>query len=97
MNLSKVQIDALVESAMFYRESVYDPLDPDSLSLCGKIDAFCSQLLAHKLPGMSSGLVQNCCIFLSFFIDNHPHPERLTVHRSLLALYQEILRIHTGE
>ncbi len=91
MKLSKAQIDALVESAMFYRESTYNPLDPQSVELCSKIDDFCIQLLTRKLPGMTAGLVQNCCIFLSFFIENHPHPECLPVHRSLLALYEDLL------
>ena len=97
MTLSKPKIDALVESAMFYRESVYNPLDPESLDLCGKIEFFCSQLLTRKLPGLTLGQIQNCCIFLDFFIENHPHPDRLVVHRSLLALYENALRIHRGE
>ena len=92
MQFTQPIINAICEAALFYREDCYNPLDPESISLCRKIDDFTRALSSRSLSGFTRGHLENCCIFLSYFIDNAPAAVNTSVHRSLLVQFSEILR-----
>ena len=91
MQFNPPVINAICEAAEFFRKDCYNPLDPESVALCSKIDRFVLNLSAHKLAGLTLGEIQNCCIFLTFFIENAPACKVSPVHRSTLAQLVEIL------
>lgn len=92
MQLTQTIIKAICEAALFYKEDCYNPLDPESVSLCRNIDDFIQALSSRSLPGFTRGHLENCCIFLSYFIENVPAVVNTSVHRSLLVQFSEILR-----
>lgn len=92
MLLTKPIIKAICESALLFKEDCYDPLDPDSVSLCHNIDIFTRDLSSGSLPGFTRGHLENCCVFLSHFVNNAPEGVSTAVHRSLLVQFSEILR-----
>lgn len=91
MGFSPADIDAITESALFFRDMFDDPLDAEHDKLSKNIDSFLLDLRAKKLPGLTFGQVQNCCLFLKNFIENAPDGQDLTVHRLLLFRLTEAL------
>ena len=91
MKMTDSKINAIIESAIFYRKCIYNPMRPSSVETCEKIDDFCSRLRSHKLLGFTRGEAENCCLFLSEFIDASDHPEQLTVQRSVFSELENYL------
>ena len=92
MQFNSSVIRSICESALFYKVAFYNPLDLDAVSLCRNIDAFVQALSSHSLPGLTRGQLENCCLFLSFFVENAPDGVNTAAHRALLVQFSQILR-----
>ena len=84
MQFTQSEIDAIIESALFFRDSFADPNDPEDVELHKNIDSFIFRLESGMIKQFTRGEFKNICIFLSDFIEKAPKIRNLAVHQELL-------------